>query len=260
MTGAAGFVTWRRVIEWVAIVIGFVAVRFVGRPTNWLGWLMLMLAGVLIAAPVVLAAQWEYLREHEAAAANNLATVYRDRLGVTLGDAIIPLADLIRRINSNRGDERSQLRAQLEQGTVDAAAGLCGGDRTRAAFFTVADDALRPVAWSGRSEPPPPVFSGGSRRIRDLVRHHHGRLLIRDTAGEDAPLHINPIGEYGSLILVVITTDGGDGLLVVDAHRCGDLADNDLDLVATLGHLLSAGLTTGPPRRRPTTQAATTAQ
>ena len=54
--GVRGFVTGQRLLEWAAIVAGFVVVSVTARPSNWLGGLLLVLAGILVAAPVVLAA------------------------------------------------------------------------------------------------------------------------------------------------------------------------------------------------------------
>ena len=158
-------------------------VRLIARPSDWLGWLLLVLAGILVTAPVMLAAFREYAREQQAAFAVELATDYRTRLTVTLVDALTPLADLVGRINLAEGEQRVALQAQLRQGVVGAAAALCRGERTRVAFFGLYGTEVRPGAWAGRAEAPPigvvTATARSSRLIVDLV-HGHGRLLVAD--------------------------------------------------------------------------------
>jgi hypothetical protein len=252
MPGALGFITWRRLLEWMAIVAGFVVVHFVGQPHSWIGWLMMLPAGVLVAIPVILAAQREYAREHEAASAAELAAGYRTRLGAALGDTVIPLAELIDRINSTAGEERSLLQAQLIQGVVDSAAAQCGGDGTRAALYVLNDGAMVRSAWSGRAVAPEPAFDGRpDRRMREIMRHR-GRLLVPDLSDSSVALRMRADDPFRSALFVVVTAGGLPfGLLVVHASKAGELTEDDLELAATLAQLLGAGMASPPrPARR----------
>ncbi len=244
--GLRGFVTAQRVVEWAAIVAGFVIVRLLGRPTTWLGWLLLVGAGLLVVTPVVMGALREHLREKQATSAVGLAAEYRMKLAVTLGDALTPLADLLGRINLADVNRRPALQAQLQQGVVDAAAGLCDGDRTRATFFVLRGDNLVPEAWAGRAHAPPVQSVAGkdrtSKSLNDLVRSH-GRLLVSDVRERHPPLRVDDPADYHGAILAVVYAGNVElGVLCADTPEGGVLEAADLDILATLAQLLGAGL------------------
>jgi hypothetical protein len=244
--GLRGFVTAQRVVEWTAILVGFVIVRLLGRPTTWLGWFLVAGAGVLVLTPVVMGALREHLREEQATSAVELAAEYRMKLAVTLGDALTPLADLLARINLADGTRRPALQAQLQQGVVDAAAALCDGERTRATFFLLRGDNLVPEAWAGRAHPPPPQSMVGkdrsSRLLHDLV-HSHGRLLVSDTTERQRPIRVDNPADYRAAVLAVVYAGNVElGLLCADVPESGLLEAADLDILATLAQLLGAGL------------------
>ncbi len=92
LPGVPGFVSVQRLLEWAAIVAGLVVMRVIARPSSWLGWFFLVLAGLLVAAPVIMGAFREQARERQAVSAVDLAAQYRTRLTVTLVDALTPLA------------------------------------------------------------------------------------------------------------------------------------------------------------------------
>jgi hypothetical protein len=250
--GLRGFVTAQRAVEWAAIVAGFVIVRLLGRPTNWLGWLLLVLAGVLVAAPVVLGALREYLREQQTTSAVELATAYRMKLAVTLGDALTPLADLLGRINLADTARRPALQAQLQQGVVDAASALCGGQRTRATFFVLRGDDLVPEAWAGRAHAPPSQSLAGkdrsSKLLQELVRTH-GRVLVSEADERHRPIRVESPGDYQAAVLAVVYAGSLElGVLCADSPDRGVLEAADLDILATLAQLLGAGLATAAYR------------
>jgi hypothetical protein len=241
-----GFVNPQRVLEWAAIVAGFVTVRLLGRPAGWLGWLLVVFAGVLVATPVILAARREYGRERQANSGIELAIEYRTRLTVTLGDALTPIADLLGRINLADPGRRQALQAQLQQGVVDAAAALSGGQRTRATFFAVNGSQLVPQAWAGRAYPPPPQPLGGkdraARLLQDLVVQHQ-RLLVADVGERNRPVRVDATDAYQAIILTAVYAGTVElGLLCVDNPESGSLDSADLDILGTLAQLLGAGL------------------
>ena len=93
------FLTWRRVLEWCLIPLAFILLRFVPpRPITLAQWLLLLVAALLFASPVVLSSYREYVKGQAARSAGDLAVEYRLRLGLTLGEAITPMGDLLGRI------------------------------------------------------------------------------------------------------------------------------------------------------------------
>jgi hypothetical protein len=246
LPGVPGFMSVQRLLEWAAIVAGLVVMRVIARPSSWLGWFFLVLAALLVAAPVIMAAFREHAREQQAVTAVDLATQYRTRLTVTLVDALTPLADLVGRINLAEGEQRVALQAQLRQGVVGAAAALCGGDRTRAAFFVLNDSELRPEAWSGRAEAPPVgVVAASERTAKFLVSlvHEHGRLLVPDLSDRRAPIRAGPHETARTLMVAAVYAGKMEfGVLVADNPEPDSLEAPGLDILGTLAQLLGAGL------------------
>jgi hypothetical protein len=238
----------RRVIEWVLIVAGALILPFVKLPTTPSEWILLLSAAVLIGVPVVLSSYREHLREQEARSAADLAVEYKARLGLTLGDAVTPLADLLGRINLAVDDERARLLGQLRQRVVDAAGELCGPSRARAVYFAAQEDVLVPEAWAGRSEYP------GIRFVKTdptgLAAHQlvegHRRVLVEDA--RDSPVGaVMSHGSHGGTFLAVAVYAGDNefGMLTVDAPEAGALSQSDLDIAGALAQILGAGLAAG---------------
>jgi hypothetical protein len=246
LPGVPGFMSVQRLLEWAAIVAGVVVMRVIARPSSWLGWFFLVLAALLVAAPVIMAAFREQAHERQAVSAVDLATQYRTRLTVTLVDALTPLADLVGRINLAEGEQQVALQAQLRQGVVGAAAALCGGDRTRAAFFVLHDSELRPEAWSGRAEAPAlGVVAASERTSKFLVSlvQGHGRLLVSDLHDRRAPIRASPQETARALMVAAVYAGKVDfGLLAADNPEPDSLEAPNLDILGTLAQLLGAGL------------------
>ena len=69
------FLTWRRVIEWCLIPLAFILLRFVPqRPITLAQWLLLSVAAVLFASPVVLSSYREYAKGQAARSAEDSTT------------------------------------------------------------------------------------------------------------------------------------------------------------------------------------------
>jgi hypothetical protein len=240
------FVTWRRVVEWALIVAGFIVVPFVKRPATLPEWALLISAGVLIGVPVVLSSYRENLREQEAKSAADLAVEYEARLGLTLGDAITPLADLLGRICLATGDERARLLGQLRQRAVDAAAELCGSSRARAIYFALRGGTLVPEAWAGRAEHPSVVFvktDPTGLAAHQLVEGHR-RVLVADV--RNSPLTVPLTDRSGAFLAVAVhVADREFGMLTVDTPEAGALGQDDLDIAGALAQVLGAGLAAG---------------
>lgn len=240
------FLVWSRLVEWSLIPLAFVVLRFVpDHPTRLLEWLLLLLAGALFASPVVRASRREYLKTQEARSAADLAVDYQARLGLALGEVVTPVADLLGQIAAARGEQRAQLQGQLRQRVVDACAELCGPERTRACFFALEGNALRPVAWAGRVDAPTSVFLKGEPRgdrAHRLVERRH-RLLVSDTRRPPRGVSVRPDATYRTFLSVAVYGGGPSlGMLAVDAPEPNSLNESDLDIATALALLLGAGL------------------
>src|SRR5260370_41415282 len=97
------FLTWRRVSEGGLIPLAFILLRFVPqRPITLAQWLLLSVAALLFASPVVLSSYREDVKGQSAQSAGVLAVGYRLRLGLTLGGAITPMGGVLGRIAGGR--------------------------------------------------------------------------------------------------------------------------------------------------------------
>src|SRR5438309_946353 len=183
------FLTWWRVLEWCLIPLAFILLRFVPPgPITLAQWLLLLVAGLLFASPVVLSSYREYVKGQAARSAGDLAVEYRLRLGLTLGEAITPMGHLLGRIAGGRREERAVLLGQLRQRGVDAAASLATPERARAVLFVLDGKKLRPAAWAGRPEPPREELTGGDPPGDAAYRlvERHDRILVPDTRDPEA--------------------------------------------------------------------------
>jgi hypothetical protein len=239
------FLTWRRVIEWCLIPLAFILLRFVPqRPITLAQWLLLSVAALLFASPVVLSSYREYVKGQAARSAGELAVEYRLRLGLTLGEAITPMGDLLGRIAGGRRDERAVLLGQLRQRGVDATASLATPDRARAVFFLLDGKKLRPAAWAGRPEPPRAELAGGDPAgdAAYLLVERHDRILVRDTRDPEA-VDFGLGGDYRTYLSVAVYAGPKNfGMLSVDAPEPESLEESDLDITTALAQTLGAGL------------------
>jgi len=239
------FLTWWRVIEWCLIPLGFILLRFVPPgPITLAEWLLLLVAALLFASPVVLSSYREYVKGQAARSAGDLAVEYRLRLGLTLGEAITPMGDLLGRIAVGRREERAVLLGQLLQRGVDATATLATPERARAVFFVLDGKKLRPAAWAGRPEPPREELAGGDP-AGDAAYHlveRHDRILVPDTRDPEA-VDFGLGGDYCTYLSVAVYAGPKNfGMLSVDAPEPESLEESDLDITTALAQTLGAGL------------------
>lgn len=239
------FLTWRRVIEWCLIPLAFILLRFVPqRPITLAQWLLLSAAALLFASPVVLSSYREYVKGQAARSAGELAVEYRLRLGLTLGEAMTPMGDLLGRIAAGRREERAVLLGQLRQRGVDASATLATPERARAVFFALDGKKLRPAAWAGRPEPPQEELTAGNP-AGDAAYHlveRHDRILVRDTRDPEA-VDLGLGGDYRTYLSVAVYAGPKNfGMLSVDAPEPESLEESDLDITTALAQTLGAGL------------------
>lgn len=239
------FLTWRRVAEWALLPLAFVVLRFVPPRLGGLGDLvLLLLAAGLFASPLVFSSYREYVKGREARSAELLAVNYRARLGLTLGEALTPLADLIGRIATSQGEERVGLQGQLRQRVVDAAAALTWAERPRAVYFGLQGRRLHAVAWSGRPDPPNQVLprSGRAGELAYQLVERRGRMLVLDVAEPDAE-SLDLGGSYRTFLAVAVYAASTNfGLLTVDATEPATLEESDVDIAAAAAQTLGAGL------------------
>lgn len=212
-----------------------------------LHWFLIFLAGIFFASPVILGAYREYQKGQEAQWAADLAVEYESRLGLTLGEAVTPVADLLGHIAEAKGQDRARLQGQLAQKVVDACAELCRAERSRASFFASEGKAIRRVAWAGRTEAPRSIFVKGEPEgeVAHRLLESRRRLLVRDTRHAPEDVHVRPDADYATFLSVPVY--GGTrpfGILSVDAPEPGSLDESDLDIATALAQLLGAGLRT----------------
>jgi hypothetical protein len=173
------------------------------------------------------------------------------QFAVTLDDAITPLANSVAAISSSTNQaERSRCQGQLIQAVVDAAARLCGDNRTRATFYEA-----RPArgqimtlvrrAYAGR---------GGTQPRLRFVRDEAGRdnaviglvearevHFIEDVKAEFPGQYDGK--DYGTLIAVSVPGAERDcGMLAIDAPDPGDLEQIHVHTMQALAALLGSGL------------------
>src|SRR5215218_4034787 len=217
--GRARFFGWRRVLEWALIPLAFVLLRFVPTRPSGSGWLMLLLVAALVTLPAVLASHREYAKERLARTAEDLALQYRTRLGRTMGEAVIPIGDLLGRISLAHGTDRHGLQGQLRQRVVDASAGLVGATGSRAVFYALEGRTLRAVAWAGRPDAPPVVLARSDPVTGPAyaMLEHRERILVRSTRRRGA-LDLG-LGDESATWLAVPVALGPRalGIITVDA-------------------------------------------
>jgi hypothetical protein len=231
------------------IPLAFVLMRFVPTQPSGAGWLVLLVAATLVTLPAVLASQREYAKDQLARTAEDLARQYRTQLGRAMGEAVIPISDLLGRISLAHGADRHGLQGQLRQRAVDAAAGLVGATRSRAVFYALEGRTLRLAAWAGRPDAPlavlarsdpttEPAYGLLERRERVLVP------AIRRRGGVDVGIG----GEYATWLAVPVTLGARMlGIVTVDAPEAGGLQASDVEVVAALAQMLATGLAPNVP-------------
>jgi GAF domain-containing protein len=239
-----------RLLEVVAALTGYAvgAVRQ-DAPASVESWVLAGVGAVAVAVPL-------WLKARREAQAERLAVQARSTLRLVIVDTITPIADLVGRIHQDAdGDERAELRGQLQQMVVDAAAALCDGDRTRAVFFELEGDVMRPSAWAGRSDSPSAVFTrrSGDRRGQEvhLLVEHHDYLWVEDLDAERLPpgVYRRPGRGYRSFLSVAVFSGERDyGLLTVDAPEADAFSETDLEVMRALAQLLGAGQGAGLAR------------
>jgi GAF domain-containing protein len=145
-----------------------------------------------------------------------------------------------------------ELRGKLMQMVVDAAANLCDAERTRAVFFELHEQAMRPAAWSGRSDAPSAIFTRelGDRRGQEvhLLVEHHDYLVIDDLHAERLPpgvLQYPSAGYQAFISVAVFSGQRNFGLLTVDAPEAYAFTEVDPQIMRALAQLLGAGLGAG---------------
>jgi hypothetical protein len=239
------FFGWKRLAEWSLIPLAFVVLQFVpDRPAGVSGWLLLLVAAVLFASPAIFASYREHRKGQAARSAEELAVEYRLRLGLALGEAVIPIGDLLGRIVYADPEERDRLRGQLCQRVVDASAALATAGGTRAVFFALEGRTLRVAAWAGRPEPPVGALvrgaAGGAAAFG--LMEGRDRVLVPDIADAEA-IDLGLGGNYATYLGVAVYAGTKSfGILSVDAPAPEVLTESDLDVAAALAQMLGPGL------------------
>jgi hypothetical protein len=253
MAGRGGFFGWRRALEWTLIPVAFVLMRFVPTRPSGTGWVVLLAGAVLMTLPAVLASHREYAKDKLAHTAEQLALEYRSRLGRTMGEAVIPIGDLLGRISMAQGADRAGLQGQLRQRVVDAAAGLVGAAGPRAVFYALEGRTLRVAAWAGRPDAPVTVLarSDPATEAAYAMLEHRERILVRSTRRRGA-VDLGLGGDYATWLAVPVALGARAlGIVTLDARAAGTLETSDVEIVAALAQMLATGLAPTAPLGSP---------
>jgi GAF domain-containing protein len=243
------------VLEAAAVALGYTTSTLrEGPPRGLSDWSYVLGGAVAVAIPLYLKSRRELRQEAATRSAESLAIEMDTKLHLVLGDVMTPIAEVVGRIHQAGGEaDRSSLRGQLKQLVVEAAAHLCGGERTRAIFFELRGHTMRPEAWMGRSDTPNTVFTDqqSDRRGREalLLVRQHDYLQVDDIADENLPLAARPRPNTGYRAFISMAVFSGDqdfGMLTVDAPDTNAFDDTDLNVLRAMAQLLGAGLVERP--------------
>jgi hypothetical protein len=243
------------VLEALAVALGYTTSTLrEGPPKDLSDWSYVLGGAVAVAIPLYLKSRRELRQEAATRSAESLAIEMDTKLHLVLGDVMTPIAEVVGRIHQAGNDaDRSSLRGQLKQLVVEAAAHLCGSQRTRAIFFELRGHAMRPEAWTGRSDPPNTVFTdrADDQRGREalLLVREHDYLQVDDVADENLPLAVRPRPNAGYRAFISMAVFSGDqdfGMLTVDAPDTNAFDDTDLNVLRAMAQLLGAGLVERP--------------
>ena len=253
--GRAGRLRWFVALEALAVALGYTTSTLrEGPPKGLSDWGYVLGGAVAVAIPLYLKSRRELRQEAATRSAESLAIEMDTKLHLVLGDVMTPIAEVVGRIHQAGNEaDRSSLRGQLKQLVVEAAAHLCGTGRTRAIFFELRGHAMRPEAWTGRSDPPNTVFTDqqGDRRGLEamLLVRQHDYLQVDDVADENLPLAVRPRPNAGYRAFISMAVFSGDqdfGMLTVDAPDTYAFDDTDLNVLRAMAQLLGAGLVDRP--------------
>ncbi len=241
--------------EALAVALGYTAATLrEGPPRSLADWSLVLSGAVAVAIPLYVKSRRELRQEAATRSAEALAIEMDTKLHLVLGDVMAPIAEVVGRIHQAGGDaDRSSLRGQLKQLVVEAVAHLSGSERTRAIFFELKGGAMRPEAWTGRSDPPGAVFTDrpDDRRGQEalLLVQHHDFIQVDDVDEERAPHGVQPRPGAGYRAFISVAVFSGDqdfGMLTVDAPEPYALDETDLNVMRAMAQLLGAGLVDRP--------------
>ncbi|MGA8116377.1 MAG: GAF domain-containing protein [Actinocatenispora sp.] len=220
-----------------------------GRLVGWQFWAVLTLAALFTAASVGLPMFAERAASGRAADARQIAERSTQQMRLVVGRVLTPLAYLLGEITDARprSAELDRLQGQTLQVVLSAATELVEADAVRACFFRIVNGRRRLAlgGYYGRAEPGTVEFLAGTPLGNEAFR-----LMDTDTDGFYPDLtHAAPPGweieahRHRSLVVVPVVTESEQfGILTVDAETCGQLHEQDVELVRLLAELLAAGL------------------
>jgi putative methionine-R-sulfoxide reductase with GAF domain len=240
------FLSGWRAIGFVAAVAGALLLKLT-KPPGW-GWAGIAAGGVLLAVSYMASAWREFTKDEQVRLAQEGEADWAFRYALILGDTVTPIAHLLARIAEARGANRGHLQHQLKEKIVDAATELCGPDRTRATFFELSQNGteLRPVAWSGRADPPLTTFRAGDSSRGDAAMafvRSHSVVYVPDTSNPPPGAGVRRDATYKSFVSVAVYGEAQDfGFLSLDSLDLEAFGDGDEDIARALAQLLAAGL------------------
>jgi GAF domain-containing protein len=244
------------VLEALAVALGYTSSTLrEGPPKDLSDWGFVLGGAVAVAIPLYLKSRRELRQEAATRSAESLAIEADTKLHLVLGDVMTPIAEVVGRIHQAVSEaDRSSLRGQLKQLVVEAAAHLCGSsERTRAIFFELRGQVMRPEAWVGRSDPPNTVFTDQQSDLRGrealLLVRQHDFLMVDDVVDESLPVPVRPRPNAGYKAFISMAVFSGDqdfGMLTVDAPDTHAFDDTDLNVLRAMAQLLGAGLVERP--------------
>jgi hypothetical protein len=242
---------FRIVAETVAIgLIVIISTLWQGPPNTASEWSLVVSSGRAVAVPLYVQLRREIRQKAASLSAETLAVEADAKLRLIVGDTITPIAEMVGRIHQSASDAECRfLRDRLKQLVVEALVQLTGGEGIRAIFFELRGEAMRPEAWSGRSDPPNTVFTNRAddRRGRgalQLVRSHDYVIVddLQTAAPYDGFRRFSGPGYRSFISVAVFSGEKELGMLTVDATEPFAFDVSDRETMRAMAQLLGAGL------------------
>ncbi len=239
-----------RVIAVCCGVAAFTLGSLAGRVAGWHFLLLFALAVTFTASSIGLPVFAERTATSRALDARQVAERSKQQMRLVVGRVLTPLGYLLGEISDARirSCELDRLQGQTLQVVLSAATELVEATEARACYFRLIGGRRRRLELSGyygRAEPGTVEFLSGNPLGDEAFR-----LMDSDTDGfwpdlthEAPPGWVIDAHRHRSLVVVPVVTERQQfGILTVDTETCGELLEQDVELVRLLGELLAAGL------------------
>lgn len=220
----------------VSAVLGTIGAGALLADPGWLTVPLALVVAVLFTVPELCASWWR--GEEEKEHGNALTTQH-----LMYRNALKPIADLTAQMLNEDGAERdATFRQALQQAVGSCVLRYENGLEVRALVFAVSDDGktMRCVARAGRDQEPK-TFDRGTRRGNKAFKALEGRKVVPVSDLRKKPREWAGSGEgYECFVTApIIDSNGGYGLLSIDAPLAGTFSDSDVKFVELVASMLA---------------------